>query len=189
MEKKDKIKLGQLGERIAREINKRNGWFILPASLSGAGMAAMFDGEKKLILPDDFESKKGNSRWAEIKCKSRSTYSRNDKKWEHGLPLRQWNHYMQVQKHSGIPGYLIIIELNPKPAFLINSLDNLSLKCRIQDMEGEKHIFLHRDAFKISIINNIKMPKGLPPEAESTLSDIESGKYEELKKSNINEWI
>ena len=177
--------LGEIGEKVAREITKREGWYVLPASLSGSSKAAMFDSlNEKIILPDNFESKNGLSRWLEIKTKTVASFSTKDKEWEHGLPLRHWNSYMQIQKKSGVPGFLGIIELNPDPSFLINSLNNLqSGHNRISWMQGEQHIFIPRKKFKIHKIENIEIPKGLSPEAKSTLNDIESGKYNELNRN------
>ena len=80
---------------------------------------------------------------------------------------------------------------DPEHSFLINSLNNLQSgynNC-IEYMQGEQHIFIHRKKFEIHRIKNIELPKGLSPEAKSTLNDIESGKYNELNRNTNNDYL
>lgn len=214
MKDDDKKMLGDQGEELGRSISQLLGCYVLKASMTGNGKAAMLEGKnEKLILPDNFFIEKENSKWVKIikkgifdcdlwleqKTKTVASFSINEKKWQHGVVIRNWNHYMRVQKVSKRPGYIMLLEINPpyifpkeiykneykpKTYFMISSLDTLQLCKRQARNQGRMHYWLHRDKFDIFEINNknknLKIPNGLQPYASSTLEDIKSGKYKEI---------
>lgn len=137
--------IGVRGEAIVREWLKRHGYVILPASLIEDTGAPMLTGEHiKAILPNNLTWKEGQPGWVEVKTKSQATEHHNPPhRWEHGLPLRQWNAYFKVQELTNIPVSLAILELDTK-LLLIGTLASLERGKREFYMEGEPHIFVNR---------------------------------------------
>ncbi|MBA7529735.1 hypothetical protein ES705_21934 [subsurface metagenome] len=137
--------IGAQGEAIVREWLKRRGYFVLPASLIDEGGAPMLTGQHiKAILPNNLTWKEGQPGWVEVKTKSDATeHLEPPHRWEHGLPLRQWNAYLKVQEVTKIPVSLAILELKNK-LLLIGTLTSLDRGKRIFLMEGKPHVFLNR---------------------------------------------
>lgn len=137
--------IGKQGEAIVREWLKRQGYNILPASQIEEGGAPMLTGQRlKVILPDNLTWREGQPGWVEVKTKSHATEHKNPPhRWEHGLPLRHWNAYLQVQELTRIPVSLAILELDTK-LLLIGTLTSLERGKRVFPMEGEPHIFVNR---------------------------------------------
>lgn len=137
--------IGVQGEAIVREWLKRQGYVILPASLIEDTGAPMLTGERiKAILPNNLTWKEGKPGWVEVKTKSFATeHKKPPHRWEHGLPLRQWNAYLKVQELTNIPVSLAIVELKSK-LLLIGTLASLERGKRVSYMEGEPHVFLNR---------------------------------------------
>ena len=88
------------------------GFFIVATSLINEGGAPLLRGIREaFILPDNLAMRDGLSRWIEVKTKTRPTYQRNRRRFEHGIPARHWRHYRDVVAHTGIPGTLAILQL------------------------------------------------------------------------------
>jgi hypothetical protein len=114
----DETNLGEQGEVVVRTWLKQLGYFIVPTSLIFTGGAPMLEGLlKKYVLPDVLAAKV-HPRWVEIKTKTRATFNQKRQRWETGVPLRHWNDYNAVQKHSGIEGSLCFLHLREQRIYL-----------------------------------------------------------------------
>lgn len=148
-----KWKMGCATEAAIRLWLQNQGHYVVRTSdIKGTG-APMLEGADgaMVILPDVLDSFRGHTRWVEIKAKSRSTWHNQLRRNEHGLPLKNWMAYMEVQAQSGIPGSLCIYELQ-SGIVLLQSLDVLSRYRRDYNGSnmpgGEPHVFFPRDRFE-----------------------------------------
>lgn len=167
----DKWRLGTQGEEIVRQWLRSQGYSILPASLIETGGAPMLlEKAYKAILPDNLTWKDRHQRWIEVKTKSNpTTHESWPNRKEHGLPLRHWAAYEFVQQQTQTPVTLAILELSSR-SLLMATLDDLKSTERIYPMDGEFHIFLARDAFHEQSLENIRLPKAIPPTASRTIA-------------------
>lgn len=169
--------IGQQGEGIVREWLKQQGYMLLPASLIEQGGAPMLNGKNlKLILPDNLTWKEGRPGWVEVKTKSHPTLHENPPhRWEHGLKLRHWRAYHQVQKITKIPVSIAILELETA-ILLIGSLSTLARGERLSDINKEPHVFLNRQDrkgrsdFERWYSIDLSLPTPIQPIAERTLT-------------------
>jgi hypothetical protein len=141
----DRNGIGFKGEAIIRKWLVKHGYMILSASQIEMGGAPMLMGHKeKLILPDNLVWKEGVPEWVEIKTKTTATRHRNPpyQRWEHGLPLRQWNSYCRVQEKTKIPVSIAILQLDNKWLY-ISRLESLKRGARVSEMDREDHVFLN----------------------------------------------
>jgi hypothetical protein len=103
---------GLMGEALVREWLKLRGFFVLPTSLIRDGGAPMLAScMAKIIASDILVSGNGESFWVEVKTYERYSHNSKRKRDEHGVPIRQWEAYLEGQKLTGIKGYLCILEV------------------------------------------------------------------------------
>jgi hypothetical protein len=109
----EQFKRGRNGEQLVADQLRAAGWCVIPSyDYSGAddhpprmqGQAATY------ILPDLDVCRRGERRWAEVKTKTAPCMGRISGELEHGIPLRHFEHYQDVQRESGCPVYLFIYE-------------------------------------------------------------------------------
>lgn len=106
--------LGQWGERQARSWCEKQGWFVIPAYLiEDGGAPAATRHLEKLVLPDLQVAVNGEARWIEVKTKTLSPVYQKTGDHRHGVDLRNWEAYLEVEAQTGIPGYLMIVQLEP----------------------------------------------------------------------------
>lgn len=104
---------GLKGEALVREWLKLRGFYVLPASLIDNGGAPALEGHlRRIIASNHLVAKGGEAFWAEVKTYQRATFNQHRQRWEHGIPIRLWDHYMGGQQVTGIPGCLFILQLN-----------------------------------------------------------------------------
>jgi hypothetical protein len=172
--------IGKKGEDIVKEFLKKQGYFILPSSLIQDDGAPVLEGEKlKIILPNNLTWKDKQPGWVEVKTKSYATFHLNPpRRWEHGLPLRHWVAYQEVQKFTNTQVSLAVLELDTK-LLLIAPLDHLAQNKRISQIQGEPHIFLARDDFDNWFSINTEIPNPIRPIAPRTLTQIKAPMYKQ----------
>ena len=96
---------GRQGElAIARWLQER-GWYVIP-SYDYSGQ----DGTKAprlqgllagYAIPDLDVCRGGDRMWVEVKVKGGATYHRLTDTFEHGISLRLYRHYLEVQRLTG----------------------------------------------------------------------------------------
>jgi hypothetical protein len=119
---------GRWAEDAASRFLTSEGWYITQTcKIENGGAPKAIGAIRSHVLPDILASKDGMSRWGEIKFKDSPGYFRARKEYRHGVELPNWNDYLQVEKETGIPGDLFILEWRqsennePSPVLLVIS--------------------------------------------------------------------
>src|SRR5262245_54711472 len=108
---------GQLAERQVAQILRDRGWYVIPSAdyCGPAGdehaPAAMSDADR-LILPDLDIARRGQRSWAEVKGKSRSTFTRVHASADQGIGLRHYFAYRRMQDEYGCFVFIFIVEFS-----------------------------------------------------------------------------
>lgn len=145
--------MGADGEQVVKNLLIQNGWLIIPSyAYTGPGddKAPRMEGMNTYyIIPDLDICRLGTRRWIEVKTKTEATFTSITQRLEHGIPLRHYYHYFEVQNATGCPVWLFVYELKTK-AILYASLNALIYSVR--KYEGGKMnrggmAFFPRDAF------------------------------------------
>jgi hypothetical protein len=109
------FKRGLQGEALVREWLKLRGFYVLPTSLiQNGGAPALESFLNRITASDILVAGHGRTYWAEIKTYSRSTWNQIRQREEHGVPIKNWNQYLEGERITGIPGYLYILQLNER---------------------------------------------------------------------------
>jgi hypothetical protein len=106
---------GIAAERAVRDAYQRLGYFVVPTNLiMEARGAPMLTGLlKKYVLPDMMISRGGRSAWREVKFKDHCVKFGKTGFFRHGIDLPKWRAYRQVEKETGIPGGIAILQYRP----------------------------------------------------------------------------
>lgn len=123
---------GDLAEKAVRQTLTRMGECIIPAHLiENGGAPKMLGHVKSWTLPDMLGCKNGASRWIEVKFKRAPALFEKIGRYRHGIDIPKWNDYRAVEKESGIPGWIAIVqyqpgdEADPEPCLLMQSFAHL----------------------------------------------------------------
>lgn len=141
------------GEQVIKNLLIQNGWLIIPSyAYTGPGddKAPRMEGMNTYyIIPDLDICKLGTRRWIEVKTKEAADFTRITQRLEHGIPLRHYYHYFEVQKATGCPVWLFVYE-QKAGVILYASLNSLIYSVR--KYTGDKMnrggmAFFPRDSF------------------------------------------
>jgi hypothetical protein len=148
------FKRGRSGEQIVAERLKRKGCFIIPSyDYSGE------DNDKpprlqgllrSAIIPDLDVSRAGRRIWVEVKTKRRADWTRVTQRLEHGISLRHYNEYLDVQAITGTAVWLAIYEEETGDV-LVQKLADLAAGARVYTgwkMGRDGMVYFPRDAFR-----------------------------------------
>lgn len=111
--------VGQLGEKIVAREYRRDGWGVIASfKFSGendneAPAIEIDDGERE-ITPDLDVSKGGKRVWIEVKTHAIAAQNRKLGVGTHGVPVRLYDNYVAVEKRSGNPVFLAVVQLDTK---------------------------------------------------------------------------
>jgi hypothetical protein len=146
---------GHNGELLVADKLMQLGYFVVPSyDYSGQenDKAPKMKGlMRSFVLPDLDVSKSGSRKWVEVKTKEDATYTRITQQYEHGIPLRHYRQYLEVEKESGCAVYLAVYEIKTGEV-LIGRLSELSKLVRIYDgdkMSRGGMAFFPRSAFRL----------------------------------------
>ena len=104
---------GLKGEALIREWLKAQGYLVLPTSLIANGGAPALEGHlMSVIAANNLVAKDGKVEWVEVKTYQRATKNQRRGRWEHGVPVRLWNEYRKGELLTGIPGCLVILQVD-----------------------------------------------------------------------------
>jgi len=145
---------GRTGEEATAQFLRSLGWFVIPSyDYSGAeDKAPRLQGlDIGYVLPDLDVSAYGTRLWVEVKTKYGASFTYSTQQLEHGIPLRHYLDYLEVERQTGNPVYLAIRE-EQTGACLIQRLGFLRAP-RITRMkkggkEQEAMAYFPRDAFE-----------------------------------------
>lgn len=106
---------GTIGERIAFEWLKTQGYAVLPAAWIENGGAPLLESQvEKLIAPDFQIFKNGCGLWVDVKTKGRMAFYNRWQRWQTGCAQRHFDAYKMVARKTSIPGALLFIHLREK---------------------------------------------------------------------------
>lgn len=161
---KQKLERGNTWEKFVAEMFRSNGYYVIPSyDYSGReeGKAPkMLGNGRGVILPDLDVSKGGRRFWVEVKNKSEPSFYKKEKRDVHGIPIRHWEAYNEIQEITGCPVVLCVVEaptqynegVEPK-AILKQYIDILASDAR--EWRGnvgkgyKDMIYFPRDLFKV----------------------------------------
>lgn len=149
----DEYKRGHKGELIVKRLLIDNGWLVIPSyAYTGEddNKAPRLEGTNCFyVIPDLDICKAGTRRWIEVKTKTKADFTRITQRLEHGIPLKHYEHYLEVQRETGTPVWIFVYELNTK-SILYASLNSLSYVIRKYigwKMSNGGMAFFPRDSF------------------------------------------
>lgn len=99
------FEFGEDGEKVVATTWMDRGWWVAPLYQfvsTKFGAPCMFNGSKRVILPDLMASRNGSTIGIEVKRKTR--WCQNQKReWETGCEWRHYKHYMEWSDLTGLP--------------------------------------------------------------------------------------
>lgn len=119
MRQSEEWRFGREVEEYVIARRKLQGCWIIRTHLIGPTGAPMLEGwDGKEILPDIISGHGGRSVLLEIKGKSRITKNKRYRRDEHGIALKNWLSYQEVERQLGITCLLGIYDAGiPDPKF------------------------------------------------------------------------
>lgn len=161
----EKIAFGNIAELEIAKILVEGGYFVIRSyDYVGKGennkAPRMYGKIANLILPDLDACKEGKRTWIECKHYTDTPFNRKFQIFVHGIKLRHYKHYLEVEKVSGCAVMLFIKEIK----------NNEILYARLKTLKTYPCLFFHehsdscliyfnRDDFKVIPLTK----KPLPP--------------------------
>lgn len=149
------LQRGRTAEELVADLFRQWGYYVIPSyEYSGRDddKAPKLTGSVRgYTLPDLDVSGNGRRFWVEVKLKTEPTWTRKLQRYEHGIPLRHYQDYLEVERITGCPVYLAIVEENTG-LILIQRFRKLCESARIYDgvkMSRGGMAFFPRDSFQI----------------------------------------
>jgi hypothetical protein len=162
---------GLVGEHTASDFLQAMNWYVLAGynftGPEGNKPPQIQCGDKsKWSCPDLLVCRDGMSYFVEVKIKAISPTFRNSDEVRHGIDLKHYDHYKEVQKESGIPVWLWVIE-EETGEVLCQLLDILTLteKPGVGVMTG-KMMYFPKSSFTILGVVSASEPSGIAVSAE-----------------------
>ncbi len=150
----EKFQRGRSGELTAARYFQGRGWFVIPsydfAGEDGDKAPKMQGARDGFVIPDLDICKDGLRIWVEVKTKASPTLHRKSGIYEHGIPLRHYNHYRRVQSETGCAVWLVVLE-EFSGALIGQRLDTLEPVKRVYEggkMSRGGMVFWPRSAFR-----------------------------------------
>lgn len=117
------LEVGKTGEGIVATWLKAKGYSILPAydiEIPHGKGPQFYTPEQSLVSPDMQALIVRNGQtfgmWVEAKTKTRFTWYRKARAWQTGIDLRHYNDYIEVQRISGLPVWLVFVHQDSTPS-------------------------------------------------------------------------
>ena len=169
---KDNLEQGRVGEKHVGEMAMASGWKILPvydyAGEHGEKAPRLQGRDGGRIVPDLLAFRKGETIWIEVKTYSRYVRFRKHGIDVHGIALRHYRDYLEVQKESGGVVYLVICEMQTGNV-LKARLDSLKVyDCLCPRCQAGNRVFCKQTKGGMAFFNRLDfeiMPGAFRPEA------------------------
>lgn len=155
---RQEFKVGRAAELAVSAFLQERGWFIIP-SYDYAGLThdkpPRLQGLRSAYpIPDLDVCRNGERRWIEVKAKTSARMFWKRRAFQHGV--HNYDHYKEVQRQSGTPVWLAILELKTidtddergqEGLLLVRTLDGLGEPQR-GHLDGKPASFWPRDSFQ-----------------------------------------
>jgi hypothetical protein len=119
---------GRAGEMSAVALLQEYGCYVVPmydfAGEDGDKAPRMAGLSRWYVLPDLDASKGGRRAWVEVKRKGRASWTRTQRRYEHGISQRLYRQYLEVEEISGTDVWLMVME-DDTGEVLMQSLERL----------------------------------------------------------------
>jgi hypothetical protein len=108
------FKRGRNGEQVVAGWMMDRGWHVIPSydysGEDGNKAPKMAGKHSAYVLPDLDVAQNGKRLWAEVKTKAEPTLHRKTGTLEHGISLRHFREYKQIETITGCAVYLFVYE-------------------------------------------------------------------------------
>ena len=124
----EKLEFGKQAEIAVSDWLKRRGWYVVPSydyngdDNKAPRLAGLFS---TFVVPDLDVSKDGTRLWVEVKRYCDSPVNRKLGERVHGIKERLYKEYLMVQRVSGTPAYLMVVEDFEGGSVLCQRLDTM----------------------------------------------------------------
>lgn len=119
---------------LVAELLQSQGWYIVPsydyAGEDGNKAPRLQGAQYGHVIPDLDVSRDGQRLWVEVKTKSQATFHRKSQRWEHGIPKRHWDAYMDVRRITGTDVWVFVVD-TAQGDVLFNDIETLGKHARI----------------------------------------------------------
>jgi len=100
-----------VAERTVRAKLEAWGYYVVPIYAIEDGGAPLLTGLVRAhVLPDLQAWRAGRGLWVEVKYKDSPAMYQRAREYRHGIDLPNWDAYREVERETGVPGYLAIIQ-------------------------------------------------------------------------------
>lgn len=108
------LKFGRDGEKVVGQWLIEQGFGIIrTADIATAGLGPRIERAGfGFVLPDFQVVGDGMAKWVEVKTKSKDVLYQRTGELRQGIERRHFDHYLDVQDKTGLPGYLAFLVLN-----------------------------------------------------------------------------
>ena len=144
---------GRAAEEVVAKRFREHGWLTIQTNAFGGDEGderpSLKGKDADFALPYLFLARSGQSRWLEVKLKSKPALDARAGKPVHGISARLICEYQKVQAETGIPVVLAILEEDSR-TLLVERLDELLDKgryCGADTLHKGGTWFFVRDAF------------------------------------------
>lgn len=128
----EQLEFGRRGERLVEAWLQSRGLACLPAyDFAEQGAPKMRCGEWKHAVPDVFAARDGRSFWFEIKTYTKAVINNRRQALVHGVAERLWNGYKQIATISGVPAWVLVLEIETCDLLgaAVDALDTWQCEC------------------------------------------------------------
>lgn len=134
-------------------------------AINNGGAPAIVGQVRRHVTPDLQISGGGNTWWVEVKYKDHCVKYQKTGTWRHGIDRANWYAYRQVERETGIPGLLAIVqhrpgpEAAPEPMLLVASFSDLARGCQFGELNGDTPmVFWDVDRFQRHHLETGRVP-------------------------------
>lgn len=114
-----KLETGKVAEGLIAAWLQSRGNAILPAyeieKSVGKG-PQLFSARGEFVAPDMLSFTANGIHWVEAKHKTHFTWHRNTRRWTTGIDLRHYGEYLQVEKQTQLPVWLMFYHSESRPS-------------------------------------------------------------------------
>lgn len=133
----DQLAFGHEGERVVEQWLQSIGFACLPAyDFSERGAPSLRRGTWQHSVPDILGASAGKSFWFEVKTHATAAINRRRGVAVHGVRKRLWEGYQAVAKETGIPVFVLVLEVDTGALLVANVDQIVTWPCECEPCRG-----------------------------------------------------